>query len=302
MNFYSNGKLLITGEYLVLDGAKSLALPTKYGQFLHVTTNLNKKGVLTWQSLDLNDAVWFSCELELATFKLIKTSNKATAKTLIKLFLEIRKRKPYFLKTVESVNVKTKLNFAQNWGLGTSSTLVNNLAAWANIDAFDLQFKIFGGSAYDIACAKKDQPIIYQLNDKKPIIKEVLFNPPFKDHLFFVHLNKKQNSRDAITAYKKYTKDTSFAIAKVNAITEQLQTTNSLSSFEKLIKTHEEIISKIIGITPIQERLFSDYSGQIKSLGAWGGDFILATGNEDTIRYFKNKGFHTILPFNQIIL
>jgi mevalonate kinase len=30
MNFYSNGKLLLTGEYLVLDGAKSLALPTKF--------------------------------------------------------------------------------------------------------------------------------------------------------------------------------------------------------------------------------------------------------------------------------
>ena len=34
--FYSNGKLLITGEYLVLDGAKALALPTKYGQYLTV--------------------------------------------------------------------------------------------------------------------------------------------------------------------------------------------------------------------------------------------------------------------------
>jgi hypothetical protein len=34
--FYSNGKLLITGEYLILDGAKGLALPTKMGQNLSV--------------------------------------------------------------------------------------------------------------------------------------------------------------------------------------------------------------------------------------------------------------------------
>ena len=34
--FYSNGKLLITGEYVVLDGAKALALPTKFGQSLVV--------------------------------------------------------------------------------------------------------------------------------------------------------------------------------------------------------------------------------------------------------------------------
>ena len=35
-SYYSNGKLLITGEYAVLDGALSLALPTKFGQELNV--------------------------------------------------------------------------------------------------------------------------------------------------------------------------------------------------------------------------------------------------------------------------
>ena len=34
--FYSHGKLLITGEYLVLDGAKALAVPTVFGQDLSV--------------------------------------------------------------------------------------------------------------------------------------------------------------------------------------------------------------------------------------------------------------------------
>ena len=33
-NFYSPGKLMLTGEYLVLDGASSLALPTMLGQSL----------------------------------------------------------------------------------------------------------------------------------------------------------------------------------------------------------------------------------------------------------------------------
>ncbi|MDB4497362.1 GHMP kinase, partial [Flavobacteriaceae bacterium] len=28
--FYSNGKLLLTGEYLVLEGATALAVPTKF--------------------------------------------------------------------------------------------------------------------------------------------------------------------------------------------------------------------------------------------------------------------------------
>jgi len=33
---YSNGKLLLTGEYLVLEGATALAVPTKFGQDLKV--------------------------------------------------------------------------------------------------------------------------------------------------------------------------------------------------------------------------------------------------------------------------
>ena len=39
MKFYSNGKLLITGEYFVLNGALSLALPTVYGQHLEINDN-----------------------------------------------------------------------------------------------------------------------------------------------------------------------------------------------------------------------------------------------------------------------
>ncbi len=34
--FRSNGKLLLTAEYLVLDGARAIALPTKLGQSLTV--------------------------------------------------------------------------------------------------------------------------------------------------------------------------------------------------------------------------------------------------------------------------
>ena len=39
MEFYSNGKLLISGEYFVLDGAKCLALPCKKGQLLKIKPN-----------------------------------------------------------------------------------------------------------------------------------------------------------------------------------------------------------------------------------------------------------------------
>ena len=55
--FYSNGKLLITGEYVVLDGALSLAIPTKFGQSLIVESIDDQK--LVWKSFDEKEEIWF---------------------------------------------------------------------------------------------------------------------------------------------------------------------------------------------------------------------------------------------------
>ena len=55
--FYSHGKLLLTGEYLVLDGAKALAIPTKFGQSLEVNSNSSKN--IAWKSFDHQGKVWF---------------------------------------------------------------------------------------------------------------------------------------------------------------------------------------------------------------------------------------------------
>ena len=43
MKYKSNGKILLTSEYLVLDGALALALPSKLSQNLEVKYTDNKK-------------------------------------------------------------------------------------------------------------------------------------------------------------------------------------------------------------------------------------------------------------------
>ena len=60
-SFYSNGKLLITGEYVVLDGAKALAVPTKFGQYLEVKPSEKKS--IYWKSFDSNNQIWFEDEI-----------------------------------------------------------------------------------------------------------------------------------------------------------------------------------------------------------------------------------------------
>ncbi len=307
-NYFSNGKLLITGEYLVLDGAKSLAIPTKFGQDLVVEKN--KEPSLLWQSFDNHQLCWFQTEFRLSDLRIINETfysendkkEESIAQTLQKILREAKKLNPNFLNSDCGFKITTNLTFPRNWGLGTSSTLINNIATWANIDAFMLLNVSFGGSGYDIACAQNNTPITYQLENNKPIVSQVDFNPKFKNQLYFVHLNVKQNSKSGIKRYKEFTVNKSSEIKEIAMITDQMIQCNSLIDFEKLMKEHEQIISKVIKTKPIQELIFNDYFGQTKSLGAWGGDFILVTGNDDTPKYFKEKGFETVISYKKMVL
>lgn len=302
--FYSSGKLLLTAEYVVLDGALALALPSKFGQSLTVGTISKNQNI--WESYDADGSIWFKANFTLTDFDFIVDKPSALsdkiAKQLQIILQSARTLNPLFLKNEKGLKIKAQLSFPRSWGLGSSSTLINNLAQWAQVDAFDLQFKCFGGSGYDIACAQHYQPILYQLEDKKPVVKTVDFNPNFKDQLYFVYLNKKQNSREGIAHYQSLKVQVENVISKISNITKAMSTCDNLSDFEILINQHERIIGKLIQTKPIKELLFNDYFGAIKSLGAWGGDFILASGNNDTPNYFRQKGFETVVPYADMIL
>ena len=307
MNYYSNGKLLLTGEYLVLDGAKSLALPTKFGQDLIVEKI--KEPQLIWGSFTHSGECWFEAVFDLPKLRLVSCTFNSDkegtaemiAETLLEILEEARKLNSAFLKTDNGFVVKTELKFPRNWGLGSSSTLINSIASWAKVDAFKLLWNSFKGSGYDIACAQNDTPIFYNLENKQPIIKQVEFNPSFKENLFFVHLNQKQDSKEGIAKFRESGENFEKEIERISAISDEFLNAKSIVELEKLITEHEQIISSIIKLKPVKEKLFSDYFGAIKSLGAWGGDFVLATGNENSTDYFKNKGFETILTYSEMI-
>jgi mevalonate kinase len=306
--FYSNGKLLLTGEYVVLDGATSLALPTTFGQDLVVQSI--KEPLLIWESYDERGITWFQAEFRMSDLRIVSetfnsetdNSKETLAISLQKIVLHAQKMNPKFLNSKTGFHIKTKLSFPRNWGLGTSSTLIHNIASWAEVDPYELLFASFGGSGYDIACAQNDTPISYQLKDKKPIVKAINFKPIFSDQLYFVHLNVKQNSRSGIKKYREFDTDKENVIQDISTITDEMVNCDNLSEFERMLKAHEQIISKVIHNKPIQELVFKDYFGQTKSLGAWGGDFILATGNQDTPAYFKEKGFETVVSYKDMIL
>ncbi|MCD8404511.1 GHMP kinase [Tenacibaculum dicentrarchi] len=310
--FYSNGKLLLTGEYLVLDGATSLAVPTKFGQDL--TVEPIKEQQLIWGSFTNTGECWFEATFDLpklrltsATFNSDKEGNaEFIAETLADILQEAKKLNPDFLSNKNADKngyvVKTNLTFPQNWGLGSSSTLINNIATWAKVNPFILLQNAFSGSGYDIACASNNTAISYQLSAKKPVVTPVNFNPNFADELFFIYLNQKQNSREGIAQYKEHRENAKKLIPEINTLTKAFLKANSTKNLNKIIVEHEQIISSIIKQKPVKKRLFPDYFGEIKSLGAWGGDFVLATGNENTINYFEEKGYNTIVPYQKMVL
>ncbi|WAC01427.1 GYDIA family GHMP kinase [Lacinutrix neustonica] len=303
--FYSHGKLLLTGEYVVLDGAKALALPTKFGQML--TVEVLDEPKIKWQSLDDQDAVWFEDEFVLVDEQTIQSQmphyDRSVSSRLIELLQAAQHLKPTFLSTKTGYNVTSKLEFPSNWGLGSSSTLINNIAQWAQVDAFALSNATFGGSGYDIACAQQHSPIVYERQHTKPKLQPIIFNKAFKNDLFFIHLNQKQDSRESIKTYQENKTNSKETILKINEITQDILDCATLNTFETLIEAHETLIGTVTNQTPVKQRLFNDYQHAIKSPGGWGGDFILATGHKKEVHsYFKSKGYHTIMAFQDIIL
>jgi len=312
LNYRSNGKLLLTGEYVVLDGAVSLAVPTCYGQSLSITPSSNSK--LIWQSFDYNDQLWFETVFTIGeNVSMLEPSSNDISKTLLQILKTAKQLNPKFLVDQHGFKAVTRLDFPNNWGLGTSSTLINNIANWANVDPYKLLALSFGGSGYDIACAKHNSPITYQLNTGKSskksrsnvkdrIVTPVKFNPIFKEDLYFVHLNIKQNSRDAIAQYNSQKGHLNAEISEINDLTEEILSCTRIEDFNNLVEAHETIIGSIIKQKPVKHRLFNDFNGTVKSLGAWGGDFVLVSALENPKSYFEAKGFKTIIPYSDMIL
>ena len=292
--FYSRGKLLITSEYLILKGAKGLAIPCNKGQFLEFKV-INSKN-LNWKSYDYNNRIWFEAIFDCENFNCIKSNKKSIAKSLSFILKETRKLNPKFL-SIYGGEIKTQLEFNLNWGLGSSSTLISNLAQLNKINAYKLLSNTYGGSGYDIACSQAKSPIIYEIKNNN--YNEVNFNPPFKEKLFFVYLNKKQNSKIEVDKFNNIKVDKK-TIKSINSITEIISKTKEYDEFNFLIKKHEQIISNVIKKTSVKKLKFQDFKGEIKSLGAWGGDFILASGL-DSPSYFKSKGYNTIIKFDDMV-
>ncbi len=296
--FKTHGKLMITGEYFVLHGAKSLLLPTKFFQDMTVS-RFRDEALILWESYDQNNNKWFSAEFNLPNLTI--RGNKTKEKIFLKKILDfVAKKKPKLFENNSGITIKTRMDFNRNWGLGSSAILINNLSNYFGLDPFEISENVTNSSGADIASTKISKPIIFSVNDKKPFYKEVNFNPPFSKNLLFVFLNKKQSSAEEVEKFKKIRIEDD-EIRSISKITNQILKCKKIDDFNYLIEKHESIISNKIKKETVKNLLFKDFNGSIKSLGAWGGDFVLACGQNNLKNYFKKKGFDISYSFNEMI-
>ena len=130
--FHSNGKLLITGEYLVLDGALAMAVPTKYGQRLEVSLHEGFSGI-RWEAKVLNKG-WLQVNFGSRLFNIIHTNDQKMALHLKNILKKAFDLASISVDNQKGIKIRTNLDFDKNWGLGSSSTLLSNIGYWLDVN------------------------------------------------------------------------------------------------------------------------------------------------------------------------
>ncbi len=299
--FSAHGKLLLTGEYLVLHGAVALALPSRLGQSLTVDHSSDPE--LRWIAT-APDSQWFSASLNPDTLEVVDTDDPPKAQNLAGILKALKQLNPKAL--TPGLRLETHLDFDPSWGLGSSSTLISLLSQWAEVNPYALLQRTIGGSGYDIACATASTPIHYQLGPEGPQVREAAFRPPFTDHLFFVYQGKKQHSSQEVKDFNLRWNHNDFSteLQTISQLGLALPTVTYFEDFQTLLQVHENLLAHCLDREPIQ-RQFPDFHGTLKSLGAWGGDFLLAATDmpfEQVAEYFTHKGMKPIFKYQDLIL
>lgn len=300
-HYYAHGKVLLSGEYVILDGALGIGLPTKMGQHLYVDKVDSDKDLL-WESWQGDQEKWLQVRLDPDRLTVIDTTDMGMGQRLSEVLIHARDLTGGAFQP-GPCRVRTVLEFDRAWGLGSSSTLLSLVAKWAGVDVYALANATFGGSGYDLACAVSDGPLLYQRREGRGHHVRIPFDPPFADDLYFVYLGQKQNSRSGIQRYKEA--GATPPVWAISQLSLELASAKKRSGFAELLRAHEQLIARCTGLKSVGEVLFSDAPGVVKSLGAWGGDYVLFVSEvpESVVRaYFTERRYTVLHTYRSFIL
>ena len=299
--FHAKGKLLLSAEYMVMHGSTALAIPLKLGQSLEITHTADPKR-FTWTAYH-QEKPWFRAVLNPATLEVMDSSNEEIAQGLKQLIDACIELMPSFREALSRRDAATRLDFPPDYGFGSSSTLIALMAMWAEVNPLDLHFMVSEGSGYDVACAVSDGPITYKLKDHSPQYSHIPFNPPFRDQIWFAWLGNKQATAPHLAEVAGRLSPNFETVHQFSQLTREMMNASTLEEFRGVMDRHEEALSPLLGMDPVSKR-FNKLPGSVKSLGAWGGDFIMIATQADrpTLRgYLEEQGIRTLYNYKDLV-
>ena len=228
-------------------------------------------GRIQWQSFDFEGKEWMNCHFSLADEAETLASVIRPLHQMLRL---IAANRPDLCSPDLDLHVRIKASFRKEWGLGSSSALIANLAHWSQTDPFALMDVSFPGSGYDVAAAFQDVPLLYRIDENKRTTAPLPAFPEFLSEYRVVFLVKKVNSRESVFETRERIPLLNEYLPKLNRYgMEALQSTTP-ATFNHCMLMYEEILADTLGLEPTGSQ-FADYQGLVKSLGAWGGDAVL---------------------------
>ncbi|WP_372751621.1 GYDIA family GHMP kinase [Labilibaculum sp.] len=301
LKYYSNAKFLLTGEYFVLHGALAFAIPLRFGQFMEVS--YSDEANLEWLAFE-KGKLWL--HFIISDQEINNQINEGENEKDFVCFLLNRAKSlnPSFLTNCQ-YRVRSEINFDRNWGLGSSSTLINNVAKWANVNPYQLHSLVANGSGFDIACANYGKPILFRRDGNHPLIYPVDFSPAFTHQIYFVYLGKKQKSSDSVKFFLSEAKPKQESLDNISQLSKDILVVKTSTEFDDLIRKHEDLLADLLGEECVKEKLFPDFEGSVKSLGAWGGDFVMLRSDWSKSKiqsYFQKTGLTNIFSWKEMIL
>jgi hypothetical protein len=298
-HYHSNGNLLLTGEYLISQGAEAIALPLKKGHTLAVTPIHGKK--IIWESV-YNQETKTKTILKSDDFEITQTNNENSAKFVQHILRKAMDHLPS-LSHLPGYHVKAFHDYPEFLRFGSESALIANITNWFNINPFRFSREISPGLQYGIACAKSNKPILYQLTNKYPDYREINLDLPFKENIYIVYTGHNPDSYNKKKETQKYP-DHHEVFPKIREINKRIIKSRAHEEFENALLEHEKLLSGVLTKERLQERIFQDFPGIIKPLNEWNGELILVTwkGDKNELHeYFAPYNIQTIFSWDELV-
>jgi mevalonate kinase len=300
-SYFAHGKLLLSAEYMVMHGSKALALPLVKGQTLEKRQSENRQS-FDWDAY-AGDELWFSARFDPGSLRILETNHQEMAERLQEMIRACIELMPDFQRDLFRWDALTRLDFPPEYGFGSSSTLTALLAEWAEVNPLDLHFMVSEGSGYDVACALAEGPILYRLRDQSPHYQHISFHPAFRDQLYLAWLGKKQPTVTHLEQITGRTGPSYETIHQFSQMTMAMVEATTLSEFRLVMEEHEEALSQILGMERVSAK-FDGLPGSVKSLGAWGGDFVMiaSEADEKSLKgYLGTRDIQVVYKYNDLV-